>query len=234
MTPHKKQDIFRLGLCSQAAPEVTSGPKMVNVRKGVARQRERKRGWEWTKTGQGRAAHVFPLLRFYARPSRLTGNALHSFHENAFSFTGNVIKKKKDESRAVVDGRAHFLPLFLPECFHYSLRRTTVQCNHFVKWGILFHFLRRDERAGPWCCSDNSLVSLIVSTWNQHRWFSSCSAGPLTLTAGHTIHGKKKSPEPHDLTLETWASLWDEVLATTTHYAWVWFFSWDKPRQMYS
>lgn len=59
-------------------------------------------GWGETKTGQGRATHIFPLLCFYSSSLRLTGNALHCFHENVFSSMVNVeqtINKTREQNR---------------------------------------------------------------------------------------------------------------------------------------
>lgn len=167
-------------------------------------------GLKGTKTGQGRAAHIFPPVRFYARLSRLTGNALHSFHENVFSFTGNVLKKKKKkrlENRAVVDGRARFLLLFLPKSFHYSLRRRTLWRYPLCQLRNSCSLSEEKRVSGASRCSKHSLASRIVCPWNQRQWFRSCSAGPLTLTTGRFTRmtaqyterkgfEKKQSPEP--------------------------------------
>lgn len=72
-------------------------PKMVNVRKGVAwseshkRERERERATRGSQGGerlkQDRAEpHTSFHSCFYLSSLRLTGNALHSFHENFFFY----------------------------------------------------------------------------------------------------------------------------------------------------
>lgn len=58
-------------------------------RSGLAREsqmRESDGGGGGGRTEQGRATHIFPLLCFYLSSLRLTGNALHCFHENFFFY----------------------------------------------------------------------------------------------------------------------------------------------------
>lgn len=83
------------------------------------------RGWKGTKTGQGRAAHIFPLLCFYSL--RLTGNALRCFRERF------LLQEKlsrliiKPENREVVGhDRVRFLLMFLPDHSHFILLSLSV------------------------------------------------------------------------------------------------------------
>lgn len=172
---------FSTSLCSRAASEVKLRPKMVNVRKGVAGGRGVAavgRGWKGTKTGQGRAAHIFPLLCFYSSPLRLTGNALRCFRERF------LLQEKlsrliiKPENRRVVghDRARFFLMLARSFLFHCD----TAHCDwwySFIKYSILFTFWGEASllvNAAPRVALITHLLR-IVSLWNNCPWFRSCA-----------------------------------------------------------
>lgn len=108
VTPFKNRVFFNLALLLSYLWSKLR-PKMVNARKGVVWPESHKRegvlrgigGWGETKTGQGRATHIFPLLCFYSSSLRLTGNALHCFHENVFSSMVNVEQNRNRTEYAV-------------------------------------------------------------------------------------------------------------------------------------
>lgn len=144
------------------SPTLTSGPKLVNVRKRSGHTERGDRRREQNRTGQSctllstRAFLCTSIASHRKCPSLLSWKCL-------FFYGKRNIKKKRLENRAVVDGRACFLLLFLPKSFHYSLRRRTMW--HYPHCQMRISFPLSEEK---WVSgSKNSFACRIVFPWKQ-------------------------------------------------------------------
>lgn len=180
MTPHEKQGIF-----SNPTLLLSCVWSEIRTKNGKCKERSGQRGgvavvvgrgWKGTKTGQGRAAHIFPLLCFYSL--RLTGNALRCFRES-FLLQEKLSRLiiKPENRRVVGHDRARFLLMFLPDHSHIILLWLTIPYS-FIKYSILFTFWEKTsllENAAPRVALVTCLLP-IVSPWNNCPWCISCAA----------------------------------------------------------
>lgn len=103
-------------------------------------------------------------------------------------------------------------------CFCQSL--SIIHCGaqlcgatHFVKWGILFHFLRRNEWAAPrvllWkltCLAHCLPVKPAAVIQILLRWSADINCVPVH-THASTIHGKKKGLKRKKVSWASWFHL---------------------------